>query len=132
MRADVPLLIFDGECRFCTWAAHFAQRRFRCGERAVAWQSLSPETLAAYELTVADVRAAAWWIDAVGTRERGHRAVGRALRAGGAWRGFLGWLCLRPPGSWLAAALYRIVVRVRAHLPGVTPACARASTVGGS
>jgi hypothetical protein len=39
------ILIFDGDCGFCTTCAHWAQRRFRQGERAQAWQLLGDEVL---------------------------------------------------------------------------------------
>src|ERR1700689_692530 len=79
-------LIFDGDCGFCTTSARWAQRRFRHGEQAQAWQLLGGEVLAGAGLSENDVREAAWWVDGDGVRERGHRAVGRALVAGGGRR----------------------------------------------
>jgi predicted DCC family thiol-disulfide oxidoreductase YuxK len=117
------VLVFDGDCGFCTSAARWAERRFRDGERAEPWQLLGEEALATFGLSLSDVEQAAWWVDAAGTRERGHRAAGRALQAGGGWRRMLGWFVLRPPTSWLAAGVYRLVVRFRYRLPGGTPAC---------
>jgi hypothetical protein len=43
--------------------------------------------------------------------------------AGRGCRRFLGWFCLAPPTTWLAAGLYRLAVRWRYRLPGGTPAC---------
>jgi len=117
------ILIFDGDCGFCTTCAHWAQRRFRQGERAQAWQLLGDEVLERFGLSEADVRAAAWWVDGSSVRERGYRAVGRALVAGGGWLRAAGRLVLTPPVSWLAAGVYRLVVRWRYRLPGGTPAC---------
>jgi uncharacterized protein YbjT (DUF2867 family)/predicted DCC family thiol-disulfide oxidoreductase YuxK len=118
-----PVLLFDGDCGFCTSAARWAEGGFRHGERAEPWQLLGDEMLDSFGLSVADVEQAAWWVDAAGTRERGHRAAGMALQAGGGWRQVLGWFVLTPPTSWLAAAVYRGVVRWRYRLPGGTPAC---------
>ncbi len=70
-----------------------------------------------------DVQEAAWWVDDNGLRERGHRAVGRALLAAGGWRSLVGWFALTAPTSYVAAAVYRLVVRLRYRLPGGTPAC---------
>jgi hypothetical protein len=76
-----------------------------------------------FGLSEQDVKEAAWWVDSGGVRDRGHRAVGRALVAGGGWRRAAGRLVLTPPVSWLAAGIYRLVVRWRCWLPGGTPAC---------
>jgi predicted DCC family thiol-disulfide oxidoreductase YuxK len=117
------ILIYDGDCGFCTTAARGAARKFGHGERAEAWQFLGESLLEQHGLSLNDMQEAAWWVDARGFRERGHRAIGRALRAGGGLRGIVGWFVLTPPTSWLAAGVYRVVVRRRYRLPGGTPAC---------
>jgi len=117
------VLVFDGDCGFCTSAAKWAARAFHHGERAEAWQLLGPDFLDQHHLSLDDVRDAAWWVDGSGDRERGHRAIGRALTAGGGLRRVLGAFVLVPPVSWLAAGVYRVVVRWRYLLPGGTPAC---------
>jgi predicted DCC family thiol-disulfide oxidoreductase YuxK len=116
------VLVFDGDCGFCTTSATWAARKFRHGERAQAWQLLGKEFLDQHGMTLDDVQQAAWWVDGAG-RERGHRAVGRALQAGGGLRRVVGWFVLSPPSSLLAAGIYRLVVRWRYRLPGGTPAC---------
>lgn len=117
------MLIFDGDCGFCATAAQWAARRFRQGERAEAWQLLGTGGLERYGLSIDDVQRAAWWVDGNGLRQRGHRAVGRALQVGGGTRRMVGWFVLTPPTSWIAAGVYRLVVRWRYRLPGGTPAC---------
>ncbi|MHB8220889.1 MAG: thiol-disulfide oxidoreductase DCC family protein [Acidimicrobiales bacterium] len=117
------VLVFDGDCGFCTMSANWAQAHFRHGEHVRAWQLLGDEGLEELGLRRKDVETAAWWVSGNGDHERGHRAAGRALEAiGGKWR-FVGWLALTPPTSWFAAFLYRSVVRWRYRLPGATPAC---------
>jgi NADH dehydrogenase len=118
------LLIYDGDCGFCTTAARWAAKGFRRGERIEAWQLLDESELAALGLRVDDVQEAAWWIDTDGSLERGHRAAGRALEAADGWRRLIGTMMLAPPTSWLAAVVYRVVVRYRYRLSGVSPACA--------
>lgn len=117
------VLVFDGDCGFCTTAARWAEKGFHHGERAEAWQVLGPDVLSSIGLSLHDAEQAAWWLDADGRRERGHRAVGRALQAGGGRRRVAGRLILTPPASWLAAGVYRLVVRWRYRLPGGSPAC---------
>lgn len=121
-RAD-SVLVYDGDCGFCTTSATWAARKFRHGEKAHAWQLLDRGFLEEHGLSRDDVGQAAWWVDGTGRHERGHRAIGRALQAGSGLRRVVGWLVLIPPSSWLAAGIYRLVVRWRHRLPGGTPAC---------
>jgi predicted DCC family thiol-disulfide oxidoreductase YuxK len=110
------MLIYDGDCGFCTESARWLEARLPLGYPVVAWQELpSLETLG---LTEHDVQTAAWWIDVSGRPHRGHRAIARALVAcKGAWS-IAGWLLLIPPVSWLAAGVYALVARYRHRLPG--------------
>ena len=116
------ILIFDGDCGFCTSTAEWAAHRFHHGEKSIAWQLLPDGVLENYSLTPMDVRQAAWWVSG-SMRERGHRAIGQAmLAAGGLWT-VLGWFILTAPFSWIAAAIYRVIVRWRYRMPGGTTAC---------
>jgi predicted DCC family thiol-disulfide oxidoreductase YuxK len=118
---DGGVLIFDGECGFCTWTARWAERRLPPGARTEPWQRI-PD-LAAYGLTVEQVKEAAYWIDRAGRAHRGHLGVAEALREmGPGWR-VASTLMTIPPVSWLGALVYEVVSRNRSHLPGTTPAC---------
>ena len=108
------VLIFDGDCGFCTASARWIEAR---GPRVEAWQTLD---LAELRLTVADVDEAAWWIDETGKKHRGHLAIGHALRAAGGGWGFVGAVLVRAPVSWLAKPAYTWVARNRDKLPGDT------------
>jgi predicted DCC family thiol-disulfide oxidoreductase YuxK len=115
------MLIYDGDCGFCTTSARWIEERLPLGYPVVAWQSL-PD-LAAVGLDEQKVQSAAWWIDVDGTPERGHRAIARALIAmKGVWA-VLGFALLVPPASWLASIGYTLVARFRYKLPGATDAC---------
>lgn len=106
------MLIFDGDCGFCTASARWIEAR---GARVEAWQTLELDELG---LTVAEVDEAAWWIDEAGQKHRGHLAIGHALKAtGGVW-GFIGVVLVRPPVSWLAKPVYALIARNRDKLPG--------------
>ena len=116
-----PLLIFDGDCGFCTTSAEWAVRHVCQAANIVPGQRID---VTEYGLTLDDIAAAAWWVDEGGRTYRGHRAIGKLLQRGeGWWWPALGWLCLTPPFSWTAALIYRVVARFRHRLPGGTPAC---------
>jgi len=115
-----PVLVYDGDCAFCSACARWIAARWRGPEHAIAWQQLDAERLG---LTLDDVRSAAWWIDADGRRSRGHLAIAHALRAAPGWPSLLGRILLVPPFRWLAASSYPLVARWRHRLPGGTAAC---------
>jgi predicted DCC family thiol-disulfide oxidoreductase YuxK len=121
MRGDGNgLLVFDGDCGFCTASARWIEARLPESVPVEPWQSLDLEELG---LTEHDVTTAAWWIDATGGRHRGHAAIGRALiEAGGVW-GLVGRLIVTPPISWIARPVYALIARNRHRLPGATDAC---------
>jgi predicted DCC family thiol-disulfide oxidoreductase YuxK len=117
---NAPILIFDGDCSFCTTSATWIEHRVPNDVRVEPWQRLD---LAALGLTEADVTTAAYWVDERGQKYRGHRSIAKALiAAGGAWKP-VGVLLLIPPLSWLAAVGYLLVAKNRHRLPGGTPAC---------
>ncbi len=140
---DTPaLLVFDGDCGFCTTSARFARRWVAGGRYAVRpWQELD---LRALRLTVADVTTAAWFVgpevpevpvgsgttagsdlarEADRTRVSGAAAVAAALRHGRLpWRP-LGAVLTLPGVRRLAERVYRWVAAHRYALPGGTPAC---------
>lgn len=119
---NLPVLVFDGDCGFCTASARWVERRLPAssGASVEPWQALD---LKALRLTPTDVATAAWWIEPGGAKRRGAQAIAASLRAvGGAW-GVIGRVLRVPPVSWLAAAVYAVVARNRHRLPGATDAC---------
>lgn len=114
------LLVYDGDCGFCTWSARWAGTRLPADAQVRPWQSLELDELG---LTRDEVTEAAWWFDDQGRKHRGSRAAARALSASPTgWR-ILGWLLRVPPVSWLAIPIYALVARFRYRLPGGTDAC---------
>jgi predicted DCC family thiol-disulfide oxidoreductase YuxK len=111
---SASLLIYDGDCSFCTTSADWVAARWQGRARAVPWQVLGTDELAAHGLTRDDVRSAAWWIDQKGHRSRGHVAIAHALAAGSGWPATVGDVLLVPPFRWIAAALYPLI----AHCSG--------------
>jgi predicted DCC family thiol-disulfide oxidoreductase YuxK len=120
---ELPRLIFDGDCGFCTTTARWVERHWTVPAEAVAWQSLGENGLASLGLTERDVRTAAYWVDRNRRTSRGHAAVAKALLAGDAWMRLVGALLLVPPISWLARPGYWLVAKFRHRLPGATEAC---------
>jgi predicted DCC family thiol-disulfide oxidoreductase YuxK len=117
---ELPVLVFDGDCAFCTNCVH-ALERIGPRARIVAWQLTD---LPALGLTEQQAAAAVQWVGADGNVRSGHEAIAAALiSAGGIWGG-LGRLLLAPGASWIAARAYRLVAANRYRLPGGTPACA--------
>jgi predicted DCC family thiol-disulfide oxidoreductase YuxK len=117
------VLVYDGDCSFCSSSAQWLTDRWQTPAQVVAWQHLSEDQLQLFGLSLDDVRQAAWWIAPSGQRSRGHLAVARALRSTHGWSSVAGLLLLIAPFRWLAAAAYPLVSRWRHRLPGATPAC---------
>ena len=114
------LLIFDGDCGFCTTTARWIERRLPDAIRVAPWQILD---LAEFSLAEHDVTTAAYWVDETGRAHRGHLGIGRALiAAGGAWR-LIGALIVVPPISWIARPIYALIARYRHRMPGASDAC---------
>ena len=114
-----PVLVFDGDCAFCTSSAHLLER---IGPKAeiVAWQHADLDALG---ITAAQATEAVQWIGADGTVRSGHEAIAAALAtAGWPWR-LTARAILLPGISSLAAITYRLIARNRHRLPGGTPAC---------
>ena len=113
------LLIFDGDCGFCTVTARWIEQRI-AGADVMPWQELEIEK---YGLTEDDVTTAAYWVDASGKAHRGERGIALALqRAGQPWK-IAGHLIATPPISWLAAPVYALIAKYRYKMPGSTDAC---------
>lgn len=120
----LPLLVFDGDCGFCTTTARFAVRRLRPHPEAYAveaWQSLD---LPALGLTEAACTEAVQWVARDGRVYAAERAVAHTLLASRWWARPVGAAMLAPGVRQAAGAAYRWVAARRSRLPGGTPACA--------
>lgn len=115
------LLIFDGDCGFCTSTVERLRRVLPRFPEAQPWQWTD---LDAYGLTRDDVTHYVWLVTSR-HQYAGHLALAGMLRMQRTlgWR-FLGVLLTVPPYSWAAAVGYKLVARFRHLLPGGTPACA--------
>lgn len=119
------LLVFDGDCAFCTtWVTRLKRLLPRFPE-ATPWQWLDLDALG---LTEHDVTHYAWLITPR-HHYAGHLAFSALLRMQPrfGWR-FVGTLLATAPFSWAAAVGYYVIARYRHRLPGGTPACAMPRT----
>lgn len=114
------MLVFDGDCGFCTSSARWIEARLPDDVAVVAWQACDLDELG---LTEAEVTTAAYWVDDAGATHRGHLAIGRSLMAAGGFWSVIGRLIVSAPISWLAAPVYGLVAKYRHRLPGATDAC---------
>jgi predicted DCC family thiol-disulfide oxidoreductase YuxK len=118
-----PVLVFDGDCAFCTNCARFLER---LGPDAgvVAWQLTDLTELG---ITAEQGSDAVQWVEVDGTVRSGHEAIAAVLStAGPIWKA-IGRTLTLPGISWLAAKAYRLVANNRYRLPGGTPACSVAA-----
>ena len=121
VRHNGGVLIYDGDCGFCTRCAHWLQRQLRTPIAVVPWQEIND--LGELELGTEDVRTAVYWVDTYGRHHRGHAAVARCLLMSGRPWPAAGALMLLPPINVLAALVYSVVARNRHRLPGATEGC---------
>ena len=128
----LPVLVYDGDCAFCSSSIRWLQSRFPDAFAATPYQRADLERLG---LTARACHERVQWIGdvtaPVTTRETGAQAVGALLDVGGrstggargaAWRGAAALTRVRPT-SWAADAIYALVAANRHRLPGGTPTC---------
>ena len=117
---DRPLLVFDGDCAFCTRSVRFVEKRIRRRPDIRSWQSLDLESLG---LSQAQCEEAVQWVGTDGERASAHVAVARTLVHGGKGWAVLGrGLVLRGVEA-VAGVVYRWVARNRHRMPGGTAQC---------
>ena len=118
---ELPLLIFDGDCAFCSSSVRFGERWIKRMARAEPYQFLE---LDQYGLTTEQCNAAVQFVATDGRVSSAHDAVSMVLRAAGKGWWLLGSLMRLPGIHWLSGVVYRWVARNRHRLPGGTAACA--------
>lgn len=116
-----PVLIFDGDCAFCTTWVGRLEAILPVFPRSTPWQWVD---LDEFGMTRDDVTRYAWVVTST-HQYAGHLAFSALLRMQpGFGLRLLGELVATPPFSWLAAVGYHFIARYRHRLPGGTPACA--------
>jgi predicted DCC family thiol-disulfide oxidoreductase YuxK len=122
MTTHANILVYDGECGFCTSAAKWIVKRWGDNPGTIAQprQRLDPLVIQRIQVHDDDLRREVWWLSDGGNAS-GAEAIGRALLAArGAWA-LVGYLILSSPLHWVAPMTYRFIARHRRHLPGGPP-----------
>jgi predicted DCC family thiol-disulfide oxidoreductase YuxK len=114
-----PVLLFDGDCAFCTSCARVIERIGPDAE-IVAWQLTD---LAELGVTEEQAAAAVQWVGVDGRARSGHEAIAATLITAGTIWATAGRALLLPGISSVAAQVYGLVANNRHRLPGGTPAC---------
>jgi predicted DCC family thiol-disulfide oxidoreductase YuxK len=115
------VLIYDGDCGFCTTSARFIERRIPTRAGIEPFQFAD---LAALGTTEERASNEVLWVAEDGRIFGGAQAIARLLIDAGGWWRPLGEIMRVPPFRWIAFGVYRLVARYRYRLPGGTPACA--------
>ena len=128
---DRPVLIFDGDCGFCT-------RSVNVIKRLPVDADITPYQFADLELYGTTEERASYevlWVDRSGRVHGGAQAIARLLVSAGGIYAVAGQLMRTPPLRWMAAGVYRMIANNRQRMPGGTVACAlppaaRQSSIG--
>ena len=116
----MDVLVFDGDCGFCTSTANYFGNRTRSEIQTVAWQLTD---LAPLGLTAEQTAKRVYFIQA-GKTYAAEKAIAKLLVSQkNIFYRSLGFVMQVPPFSWLAKPGYWLVARFRHKLPGGTPAC---------
>lgn len=116
-----PILLFDGDCAFCTRSVEILERIAPADVEVVPWQFAD---LSELRVSTAQVEREVVWVAPDGSIAGGLQGFARYLiRAGMPWS-LAGRLLTVPPIRWIGAGVYRLIANNRHRLPGGTPACA--------
>jgi predicted DCC family thiol-disulfide oxidoreductase YuxK len=122
---NVPWLVFDGDCAFCTsaatWVAERLHRLAGPNARLAPWQF---SDLAALGTTPERAQREVLWVTPEGAISGGAAAFADWLRFRGGPYGVVGRAMGLPVVRRLAAAVYRLIAQNRDRMPGGSPACA--------
>jgi predicted DCC family thiol-disulfide oxidoreductase YuxK len=114
------VLIFDGDCGFCTTSANWIVAHSKTAISALPFQWTDLES---YGLTT-KLASDKVWIVVDGERFGGHECIAKiALLQPNLLVRAIVRLMLTRPFSFVAAFVYRQVAKNRHRLPGGTPAC---------
>jgi predicted DCC family thiol-disulfide oxidoreductase YuxK len=115
-----PILIYDGDCAFCSSTIRLLQRFMRTHPPMEPFQFTEVSN---YGLTKQECATEIKFVDLEGDIHGGEAAFKKLFfEAGGVWRLFGGLLAL-PMVRQASGVVYRWVAKNRHSLPGGTPTC---------
>ncbi|MGY5125010.1 thiol-disulfide oxidoreductase DCC family protein [Streptomyces nigrescens] len=120
-----PVLVYDGDCAFCTSSVQFAERRLRPRCAAAPWQFTD---LAKLGISRQRAEHEVLWVTPTGSVHGGAQAVAKLLLSADRGWPVVGALLTLPPVRWVAHGVYRMIARNRHRMPGGTAACALPSS----
>jgi len=115
-----PVLLFDGDCSFCTSCVEWMRRHIRRLDQTVPYQFAD---LPALGVTAEQCEQAVQWVGTDHTVRSAHLAVAQVLIDAGKGWALLGRAMLLPGLRQFSGLVYRWIARNRSRLPGGTPAC---------
>jgi len=110
-----PVVLYDGDCAFCTWCATWGRRVLPAEVELRAYQRTD---LAVLRVDVKAAARAVHWVAPGAPPQAGARAIAAWLVASGFPWSLAGLMLTVPPVSWLAAATYRMIASNRHRIPG--------------
>lgn len=114
------VLVFDGDCGFCTSTANYLTKKTKVPVRAEAWQLTD---LGKYGLTQ-EMTAKRVYLVTENETYAGSKAMAYLFsKQTNFFISVVGKMLLLPPFSWLAVPGYALIAKYRHKLPGGTPAC---------
>lgn len=115
-----PVLLFDGDCGFCTASVQWLERWVRPTAAIIAWQFTD---LGALGVDVHECETSIQWVTAPGRTTSEAVAAAAVLCTGRAPWPAVGRALVVPGLRQIANAAYRLIAANRYRLPGATPAC---------
>ena len=123
MSTRVDILVYDGDCGFCTGAANWLARHWQSDQVIARTRTeLDAAVLERAGVNDDDLEREVWWLSDAGNAA-GADAIGHALLASADSWAIVGRVLLSAPVSWIAQPIYRWVAQHRYLLPGATAAC---------
>lgn len=114
------LLIYDGDCGFCTTSAQWYARRAQTDASIEMWQALDLNEVG---LSAEQTSSSVWFRAADGSLSSGADACAQAMQAVPSLWKLTGRLLALPGVIHLARIVYPVIAANRHRLPGGTPAC---------
>jgi len=116
----MTVVIYDGDCSFCSSAARFAERKVA---PKLTYSPYQFTELAKYGIATEQAQNSLKFVSDSGEVLSAHLAVSQIMRSGNRLWKLLGIIIDLPVFKLVAALSYILIAKYRHKLPGGTPAC---------